>query len=120
MRRLLPALLLAACASAPKPAPVVSDPSAQPMVRATPSNFETCLIGQEFPYAAEVEVRLSASPDGFVEDAVVVSSTDVCLNPAVLRAVKKWRYPPKMVDGELAARKDIRAIIRIIAEEEPQ
>lgn len=120
MRFIIPALLLAACASAPKPAPVVSDPSAEPMVRVSPENFEMCVLGQTLPYRAQVELRLTAGPNGFVETADVVETSDPCLNESVLTAVRKWRYPPKMIDGELAARKDIRAIIRVVAEDYPQ
>ena len=120
MRRALPVLVLAACASVQEPAPVVSEPDAEPMTRVTPKDFETCLEGQSFPYRAQVEVRLATNPDGFVESAEIVDSSDRCLNSSVLKAVGQWRYPPRMVDGKLAARKDIRAIIRVVAESEPQ
>ena len=120
MRRLLPFVFLAACASAPKPAPVVSTPDAQPMVRVSPASFEMCLVGQDFPYRAQVEVKLATTPDGFVSAAEIVDSSDSCLNGPVLKAVNQWRYPPLMVDDQLVAREDIRAIIRIVAEAEPQ
>lgn len=109
-------LAIAACASAPPPTPVVSDPSAQPLRRVSPENFEGCLAGKPRPYRGAVEVELETGPEGFVTGADIISSSDPCLNPSVLSAVQKWRYPPKMVDGVLAAREDIRAVIVISAE----
>ncbi|GGY56442.1 TonB family protein [Parvularcula lutaonensis] len=118
MKRLLPALLLGACASSPPPTPVVSDPSAQPLRRVSPEGFEGCLRGKPLPYRGVVEVELETGPEGFVTGAEIVDSSDPCLNPSVLAAVQQWRYPPKMVDGVLAARTGIRALIVINAEDD--
>ena len=116
MKRFFAALLLAACASTPDAPEVVSDPGAQPMSRTAVEGFEHCIDARGRPYAAQVEVRLTTDENGFVDEASVVQSTDPCLNEAVLTAVRRWRYPPKLVDGALARRKDVRAFIRIVDE----
>lgn len=110
--RLLPLIILAAaCATAepPAPPPSVEDPSAQPMRSVPPVGFETCLEGKEPPFSDAVEVELSTGAEGYVREAVVVDSTDPCFNDAVLVAVRQWRYPPRVIDGELAERTGIRA-----------
>lgn len=116
MKRFFVALLLAACASTPDLPKVVSDPGAQPMSRVAPKGFEHCLDARGRPYAAQVEVRLTTDENGFVDEASIVQTTDPCLNEAVLTAVNQWRYPPKLIDGDLARRKDVRAFIRIVDE----
>ncbi|NNU14709.1 hypothetical protein HK107_00040 [Parvularcula sp. ZS-1/3] len=105
------AFILAACATTPPEPPIIVDRSAEPFVRVSPQGFEVCFQDVELPYEALVEAEMKTSPDGFVTNAFIVRTTDPCLAPYVLAAVRQWRYPAKMVDGQLAARRGIRTIL---------
>ena len=107
---LLP-LLLAACATQPKKeVPVVYEPDARPLIRSDIRNFEPCFNDAEGVVQALVEVELETSREGFVENARIFRSTDPCLDEPALEAVRRWRYPPRMVDGELARRRGVRVL----------
>ena len=117
---LLPVLALAACATNGDPPPSIVDANAQPLIRVAADGFERCLESKR-PGPSEdlVEVILETEPEGFVTDAQVLRSTDPCFDQSVLEAVRKWRYPPKFVDGELAARTGVKAVLifKLSAEE---
>jgi len=56
-----------------------------------------------------VIVEFTISPRGTVVDPrVLASEPSTIFNSAALRAVKKWRYNPKLVDGRPVARKGIK------------
>lgn len=111
-RLLLAILALTACATRDDPPPSVVDANAQPLIRVGPEGFERCLESKR-PGPSEdlVEVIVETDPEGFVTDAQVLRSTDPCFDQSVLEAVRKWRYPPKFVDGELAARTGVKALL---------
>ncbi|NRA30794.1 MAG: TonB family protein [Parvularculaceae bacterium] len=99
-----------ACASKPE-VPIVFDPRAEPFIRVDVENFESCLNDVDEFYDALVEVELETTFDGYVENARISRSTDPCFDEPVLNAVKKWRYPPKQVDGVLARRRGVKAVL---------
>jgi protein TonB len=74
----------------------VSDRNAQPLVRIPP---------QYPPRAAErgieghCDMRFNVSPDGTPIDVQVVNCTSSLLSRASVRAVERWRYSPRVVDG---------------------
>ena len=59
-----------------------------------------------------VIVEFDVTARGEVVNARIVSSPDGCFDRPVLRAVEKWRYAPQVIDGELAARQNVREQFR--------
>lgn len=105
-------VLAAGCATQDDPPPSVVDANAQPLIRVSPKGFEAC-VGRTRPGPSKdlVEVELATSAEGYVTEAKVLRSTDACFDPYVLEAVRQWRYPPRLIDGELAARTGVKAVV---------
>lgn len=85
------------------------DRDAQPLVRVNPSGFERCIgdrAGTE-----TVALQFDVTPDGRVANVEVVNSTDSCYNRYAVRAAEKWKYNPKIVEGEQAWRRGVRTNI---------
>ena len=60
-----------------------------------------------------VEVEFTISPVGTVQDAVVIASKPTFVfDRAALRAIRKWRYNPKVEDGSPIARPGIQVRLR--------
>ncbi len=87
-----------------------SDRDVVPLVRVDP----------EYPPRARqkgiegwVEMEFTISPVGTVQDVVVIGSQpNFVFDRAALRAVRKWRYNPKMENGVAVARKGIQVRLR--------
>ncbi len=87
-----------------------SDRDVVPLVRVDP----------EYPPRARqkgiegwVEIEFTISPVGTVQDAVVIGSQpNFVFDRAALRAVRKWRYNPKMESGVAVPRKGIQVRLR--------
>jgi TonB family protein len=90
------------------------------MSRVNVQGFAACTEGKPLPYRAEVVTELEVGPEGFVTDAKIVRSDDPCLNRPVLIAVRQWRYPPRLVEGELARREGVRALLIFAQDAEPR
>lgn len=87
-----------------------SDRDVVPLVRVDP----------EYPPRAKqqgiegwVDIEFTISPVGTVQDAVVIGSNpSFVFDRAALRAVRKWRYNPKIEDGVAIARAGIQVRLR--------
>ena len=82
-----------------------SDADIVPLVRVNPQYPSRAMsLGLE----GWVEVEFTISPTGTVEDPVVVASSSKLFHRETLRAIKKWKYNPRIVDGEPVARPGVR------------
>ena len=86
------------------------DRDAQPLVRVPPQGFERC-IGNKASVET-VSLQFDVTPQGQVTNVEVVDSTDSCYNRYAIRSAEKWKYQPKIVDGEQAWRRGVRTSIR--------
>ena len=83
------------------------DRDAQPLVRIPPDFPDRCKSNK----AGQVEtvvVEFDVTPDGQVVNVRVISSTNSCLNRNSIRAAQRWKYQPKIVDGEAKPRYGVR------------
>lgn len=55
-----------------------------------------------------VEVEFTISAAGTVVDPVVVASSSGIFHSATLRAIRKWKYRPRIVDGQPVERTGVR------------
>ncbi|MEM0929367.1 MAG: TonB family protein [Pseudomonadota bacterium] len=83
----------------PEILPPVLDRDPQPIVRVNPEGWETCLSGRE---GEEHFVRLvfDVSPAGDVTNIEAAESSVPCLERSAIRAAQRWRYAPKIENGE--------------------
>ena len=86
------------------------DRDAQPLVRVPPSGFERC-IGSKASTEV-VTLEFDVTPQGTVTNVRVIDSTDSCYNRYAIRSAEKWKYQPKIVDGEQAWRRGVRTNIK--------
>lgn len=82
------------------------DRDAQPLVRLEPSNWERCIDSDNF--VERVTVEFDVTPEGQTTNINIVASSDSCLNRAARRAVQRWKYQPKIVDGKPEPRFKVR------------
>lgn len=86
------------------------DRDAQPLVRVNPTGFERCIdddAGTEL-----VRLRFDVDPSGNVVNVEVVDSTDRCYDRYAVRAAQRWKYQPKVVEGEQVPRRGVETTIR--------
>lgn len=57
-------------------------------------------------------VEFTISPMGFVENPVIVESSDDAFNEPSVDAIKKWRYAPKFVEGKAVPAAGVRTLIK--------
>jgi protein TonB len=82
-----------------------SDADVIPLVRVNPQ-YPPRAISMGLEGWVEVEFTISAA--GTVIDPVVVDSSSSLFHRSTLRAIKKWKYNPKIVDGTAVERKGVR------------
>ena len=85
------------------------DRDAQPLVRIPPQYPTQCLRS-----ARELEtvvVEFDVTPEGSVVNPRVLDSSNACFNRAAMRAVQRWRYQPRVVDGVAQPRFGVRTAI---------
>ncbi len=86
-----------------KEGPAIEIPSydrePQPLVRTEPQNWENCLSNRT---GEDHSVRLvfDVTPTGETSSVEVVDSTLACLDRSAIRAAERWRYAPKISEGE--------------------
>ncbi|MEM1379203.1 MAG: TonB family protein [Pseudomonadota bacterium] len=85
------------------------DRDAQPLVRVNPSGFERCIDRDEGE--ERVSLEFDVDPAGNVVNVEVINSTDRCYNRYAVRAAERWKYQPKIVDGEAVPRRGVRTVI---------
>ena len=81
------------------------DRDAQPLVRVPPSGFERCLDGRAG--TDTVTLRFDVTPAGQVTNVEVQNTTDSCFNRYAIRAAEKYKYQPKIVEGDAAWRRGV-------------
>ena len=91
------------------------DRDAQPLVRIPPQYPTQCLRGAR--PVETVLVEFNVTPEGAVVSPEVVNTTNPCFNRAALRAVQRWRYQPRIVDGVAQPRFGVRTAIDFQTEE---
>ena len=74
------------------------DRDAQPLVRIEPQYPDRCQGRADS--AESVLIEFDVTPDGSVVNPRVLESTNSCFNRTAERAVLRWKYQPKIVDGE--------------------
>ncbi len=91
------------------------DRDAQPLVRIPPQYPSQC---QRTARDLEtVTVEFDVTPEGSVINVRVVNSTNACFNRAAMRAVERWRYAPRIIDGRAQPRFGVRTAIDFGMEE---
>ncbi len=80
-----------------------------PMVRVNPDYPPRALdSGTE----GWVQLQFTVTAIGTVTDAIVVKSSSKIFEAAALKAIARWRYNPKVVDGEGVERVGLQTLIR--------
>lgn len=91
------------------------DADAQPLVRIPPALPDT----PEAKKTATVVVCFDVPAEGGLPENVrIVSSTDAYFNMFSTRSVERWRYQPKIVDGEPVPRHSVIATLRYFNDED--
>ena len=78
------------------------DRDAQPLVRIPPQYPDRCQ-GRSGTRET-VRVQFDVNPQGQTLNIQVIDTTSSCFNRAAIRAVERWKYQPKVVDGEAQSR----------------
>ena len=85
------------------------DRDAQPLVRIPPQYPSQC---QRTARDREtVVVEFDVTPEGSVINARVIETTNACFNRAAMRAVERWRYAPRIIDGQSQPRFGVRTAL---------
>ncbi|MBS3743322.1 MAG: energy transducer TonB [Wenzhouxiangellaceae bacterium] len=85
------------------------DRDAQPLVRIPPQYPQRCMARADT--LESVSVEFDVTPEGTVVNPRVLNSTNSCFNRAAMRAVERWRYNPKIVEGVAEPRLNVRTVI---------
>jgi len=85
------------------------DRDAQPLVRIPPQYPQRCMARADD--RESVAVEFDVTPEGTVVNPRVLETTSSCFNRAAMRAVERWRYNPKIVDGVAEPRVGVRTVI---------
>lgn len=91
------------------------DRDAQPLVR-IPPQYPTQCSGRARNLET-VFVEFDVTPDGSVVDPRVLETSNPCFNRAAMRAVQRWRYNPRVVDGVAQPRLGVRTAIDFTLED---
>ena len=86
------------------------DRDAQPLVRVPPQGFERCIDSESGTEVVSLE--FDVDPAGNVVNVRVIDSTDRCYDRYAIRAAERWKYQPKVVEGEAQPRRGVRTAIR--------
>lgn len=91
------------------------DRDAQPLVRIEPDYPDRCQ-GRSGDIETVV-VEFDVDPIGQPVNVRIVRSTNTCFNRNVERAVERWKYQPKIVDGQAEPRRGVRTVFSFRIEE---
>ena len=80
-----------------------------PLVRINPDYPADALAAR---VEGSVVLEFTVTAAGAIKDAVVVESSSPMFDAAALAALGKWRYQPKMENGQPVERRGVRTIIR--------
>lgn len=82
----------------------VSDRDAQPLVRIEP---QYPVRAQERGVEGNCDVRFDVTPDGTPTNVSIIQCSSSLFERASIRAVERWRYQPRIVDGVPVARRNV-------------
>ena len=92
------------------------DGDAIPLVRPNPE-YPAGALGRGLE--GWVQVQFSVTAIGSVRDAIVVASEPgTTFDEAALKAIARWRYNPRVVDGEAVERVGLQTVIRFELEQQ--
>jgi protein TonB len=91
----------------------VSDRDSIPLVRVEPTYPERAA---ERGIEGWVEVEFTISAAGTVKDPKIIASTSNVFHKAVLDAIRKWRYQPRIEDGKPVERPGERTVLKFTLE----
>jgi protein TonB len=80
-----------------------------PLVRINPDYPPDALAAR---LEGSVVLQFTVTATGTVRDALVVESSSPVFDAAALTALGRWRYQPKMENGQAVERRGVRTIIR--------
>ena len=83
----------------------VSDRDAQPLVRVPPITPETATL------PGHCYIRFDVSPQGQPFNISALSCSDKIFKTPAIQSVSKWKYNPKIVDGEFVSRSGVESKI---------
>ncbi|MEO1040465.1 MAG: energy transducer TonB [Pseudomonadota bacterium] len=83
----------------------VSDRDAQPLVRIEP---QYPMRAAERGVQGTCDVSFDVTPDGTPTNIQIITCDSSLFERASIRAVERWRYNPKIVDGTAVARRGVR------------
>ena len=86
------------------------DREAQPLVRIPPEYPQKC--ASRHRDRETVALQFDVTPAGQVTNVDVSSSTNSCFNRAAIRSAERWKYQPKIVDGDAAWRRGVATLIQ--------
>jgi len=85
------------------------DRNVQPLVRIEPQYPERCLSRADDE--ENVRVEIDVDENGDVADVRIIDSTNSCFDREVIRAVRRWKYQPKVQDGKAVPRAGVRTTL---------
>ena len=92
------------------------DGDVMPLVRPNPE-YPASAISRQLE--GWVQVQFSVTAVGSVRDAIVVASEPgTTFDEAALKAIARWRYNPRVVDGEAVERVGLQTVIRFELEQQ--
>ncbi len=85
---------------------------ARPISRVPPRYPERCMRSAK--NYETVLVRFDVTETGETANAVVAESSNRCLERPALESVRKWKYSPKLIDGQPVERKNVETLISFV------
>jgi TonB family protein len=95
------------------PAMAQDDRDVIPLVRIAP-DYPTEALQQRLEGHVILEFTITA--EGTTKDISVAESSSPIFEEAAVKAVSRWRYSPRMIDGAGVERPDVRTVIRFALE----
>ena len=76
----------------------VLDREPTPIVAVSPTGFERCIDDDGATH--RVRLLFDITPSGETTNIEIIDSTDSCYEASARRALRQWRYNPRIVNGE--------------------
>lgn len=93
-----------------------ADRDAQPIVRIPPQYPDRCMSRADPEEVVVVE--FDVTPEGQTTNIRIFDSSNSCMDRSAIRAVERWKYRPKMVDGVAMPRRGVRTSLNFLLAEE--
>ena len=86
------------------------DRDAQPLVRVPPEYPQRC--ASRHRERETVSLRFDVNPSGQVTNVQVTNSTNSCFDRSATRSAERWKYQPKIEEGDAAWRRGVQTNIQ--------